>query len=235
MTGLWGQAPERCRSARPRVKSSGSQRVPPKTKRNAQPVLQTRPARRLPGGRPGWAAPAPKPAPAQRPPESGPGLTIRALGVPSRTGHERSRAVNHGSCRSALSSQFGVGAGSSLALPTVPSKLMTVGPHWGHIPPEDHGQQRTLAVDRPRSSALPFGHNRRSSEHPGSLSHGGSRLGPRSTCDRGAWARPRPRFGKTGKHDSGFRPPSPVGVRWVVDQPRSLLDECSTFSVQFPD
>jgi hypothetical protein len=44
----------------------------------------------------------------------------------------------------------------------------------GHIPPEDHGQQQTLAVDRPRSSACPFGQNRRSSNHPGSLSHGGS-------------------------------------------------------------
>jgi hypothetical protein len=31
-------------------------------------------------------------------------------------GHERSRAVNHGSCKSALTSQFGVGAGPSLAL-----------------------------------------------------------------------------------------------------------------------
>ena len=142
------------------------------TKRTAQPVLQTRPAGRLPGGRPGWAAPAPKPALAQRPPESGPGLTIRALGVPSR----RTRAVNHGSCRSALTSQFGVGAGPSLALDSA-FQARDPGPHRGHIPPEDHGQQRTLAVDRPRSSARPFGHNRRSSEHPGSLSHGsGHRL-----------------------------------------------------------
>jgi hypothetical protein len=42
---------------------------------------------------------------------------------------------------------------------------------------------------------------------------------PRPAGDRGAWARPRPRLGKTGEYDSGFRPPSPVGVRWVVDQP----------------
>jgi hypothetical protein len=61
---------------------------------------------------------------------------------------------------------------------------VTVGPHRGHIPPEDHGQQRTLPVDRPRSSAGSFSHHRRSSDHPGSLSHGGSRLSldPRWVC-----------------------------------------------------
>ena len=168
MTGLLGQAPERCRSARPRVEARGRSVCRRNQAQRATGATDA-PCGALPGGRPGWAAPAPKPALAQRPPESGPDLTIRALGVPSR----RTRAVNHGSCRSSLTSPFGVGAGPSLAS-TVPSKLVTLGPHRGHIPPEDHGQQRTLAVDRPPSSALPFGHNRRSSDQLDSLSHGGS-------------------------------------------------------------
>jgi hypothetical protein len=70
---------------------------------------------------------------------------------------------------------FGLLAGQ-LFPSAVPSKLMTMGPHRGHIPPEDHGQQRTVAVDQPCSSARPLGHNRRSSEHPGSPSHGGSQV-----------------------------------------------------------
>ena len=134
--------------------------MPPKTKRNAQPVLQTRPAGRLPSGRPGWAAPAPKPALAQRPPESGPGLTIRALGVPSR----RTRAVNHGSCRSALTSQFGVGAGPSLALDsafqardigaTSHRKITDNSGHWRSTDPPAQPSLSVIIAGRPTSSTL---------------------------------------------------------------------------------
>jgi hypothetical protein len=88
----------------------------------------------------------------------------------------RSLTDNDGRWQENLTCGIGVASGVN-GLPDAPSKLVTVGPHRGHIPPEDHGQERTLTVNRPRSSARPFGHNRRSSKHPDSLSHGGSRLG----------------------------------------------------------
>jgi hypothetical protein len=49
-----------------------------------------------------------------------------------------------------------------------------VGPHRGHTPPESHGQHRTTAATQHRSSAALLDQYRRSSDHPGSLSHGGS-------------------------------------------------------------
>jgi len=107
-------------------------------------------------------------SPAQRPPESGPGLTIRALGVPSRTGHERSRAVNHGSCRSALTSQFGVGAGPSLALdstfqardpgatsgPHPIGRSRTTAGHWRSTDPAAQPSLSVIIAGRPISSTL---------------------------------------------------------------------------------
>jgi hypothetical protein len=84
MTGLLGTGPRAMPLRAAPGGSSGPQRVPPKTKRNAQPVLQTRPA-----GPAKWSLrlgrTCTQPALAQRLPESDPGLTIRALGMPSRT------------------------------------------------------------------------------------------------------------------------------------------------------
>src|SRR5215213_8306972 len=73
ITGLLGTGPERCRSARPRVKSSGPQRVQ-RTQRNAEPVLQTpvaRPTGRLPSLQ--------THSPARTFAAEGPGTTGRAL------------------------------------------------------------------------------------------------------------------------------------------------------------
>src|SRR5215213_11763729 len=94
MTGLMGTGPRAMPLRAAPGEKLGAAACAAETKRNAQPVLQTRPAGRLPSGRPGWAAPAPKPALGQRIPESGPGLTIRALGVPLRTGHEWSTTAH---------------------------------------------------------------------------------------------------------------------------------------------
>ena len=130
-------------------------------KRNAQPVLQTRPA----GGPAKWSLrlgrPAPNPALAQRLPESGPGLTIRhALA----NGHERSRAVNHGSCRSALTSQFGVGAGPSLALDsafqardpgaTSHRKITDNSGHWRLTDPTAQPSLSVIIAGRPSTRVL---------------------------------------------------------------------------------
>jgi hypothetical protein len=92
-------------------------------------------------------------------------------------GYERLRAVNHGSWRSALTSPFDVGAGPALPLGSAfqaRDRGATIGAH-------STGGSRTTADTggRPsRSSAAPFGQQHRSSDHPGSLSHGGSRLSP---------------------------------------------------------
>jgi hypothetical protein len=49
-----------------------------------------------------------------------------------------------------------------------------LGPHRGHTPPESHGQHRTTAATQHRSSAVLLDQHRRSTDHPTSLSHGGS-------------------------------------------------------------
>jgi hypothetical protein len=56
-------------------------------------------------------------------------LLLSLPAVPRRalvSGYKRLRPVNHGSCRSALTSRFGVGAGPTLALDRA-SKLVTLG------------------------------------------------------------------------------------------------------------
>jgi hypothetical protein len=58
-----------------------------------------------------------------------------------------------------------------------PSKLVTLGPHRCHILPDNNGQHRGTAVTQRRSSMALLNQHRRSSDHPGSLSHRGSRLG----------------------------------------------------------
>jgi hypothetical protein len=88
----------------------------------------------------------------------------RALGVPSRTGHKRSRAVNHGSCRSALTSQFGVGAGPSLALDsafqardigaTSHRKITDNSGHWRSTDPAAQPSLSVIIAGRPTSSTL---------------------------------------------------------------------------------
>ena len=57
----------------------------------------------------------------------------------------------------------------------------TTGPHQGHIPPERQGQHRSPAGGQRPSSAALFSQHRRSFDHPGSLSHGGSQ-GLKSPC-----------------------------------------------------
>jgi hypothetical protein len=84
MTGLLGTGPRAMPLRAAPGGSSGPQRVPPELSATRNRCYR-RTLRGLPSGRSGWAAPAPKPALAQRLPESGPGLTIRALGMPSRT------------------------------------------------------------------------------------------------------------------------------------------------------
>jgi len=49
-----------------------------------------------------------------------------------------------------------------------------LGPRWGRIRSEDHGQQRIATVSRPRRSAAVSKHSPRSTAYPDCLSHGGS-------------------------------------------------------------
>jgi hypothetical protein len=93
----------------------------------------------------------------------------RALCVPWRTdtgGQKRSTAAFG---QPALSCPSVLCQGEH-SCPGEPSKLVTVGPHRGHHPPDDHGQQRTQAVEQHSSSAASLSGNHRSSKHPGSLS-----------------------------------------------------------------
>jgi hypothetical protein len=53
-------------------------------------------------------------------------LLLSLPAVPSAGPSQRLRPVNHGSCRSALTSRFGVGAGPTLALDRA-SELVTLG------------------------------------------------------------------------------------------------------------
>src|SRR4029453_1495589 len=73
-----------------------------------------------------------------------------------------------------------------------------LGPHRGHTPPESHGQHRTTAATQHRSSAVLLDQHRRSTDHPTSLSHGGSQgfksphLHPTIAPAQGAWGHPVP-------------------------------------------
>ena len=79
-------------------------------------------------------------------------------------GHERSRAVNHGSCRSALTSQFGVGAGPSLALDsafqardigaTSHRKITDNSGYWRSTDPAAQPVLSVIIAGRPTSSTL---------------------------------------------------------------------------------
>jgi hypothetical protein len=163
MTGLRGQAPERCRSARPRVKSSGPRRVPPKSS-----ATRNRCSRRaLRGACQVVAQVGPHLHPSQPC-----AATTREWSWPNHpcprralaNGHERSRAVNHGSCRSALTSQFGVGAGPSLALDsafqardigaTSHRKITDNSGYWRSTDPAAQPSLSVIIAGRPTSSTL---------------------------------------------------------------------------------
>jgi len=48
--------------------------------------------------------------------------------------------------------------------------------HWGHTLPESYGQHRATTATQHRSSGALVGQHHWSSDHPGSLSHGGVAL-----------------------------------------------------------
>jgi hypothetical protein len=100
-------------------------------------------------------------------------LTARAISVPFRARRHRFAAVSHGNSRPL---DLGVlyYRCAAARMVRMGSLDRPVGPHRGDTPPESHGQHRTTAATQHRSSAALLDQYRRSSDHPGSLSHGGS-------------------------------------------------------------
>jgi hypothetical protein len=116
--------------------------------------------------------PSPKLVPSQ--PGRSRGRTHRhAISVPFRARRHRFVTVSHGHSRSSDLQRpyYRCVAARMVRMGSLDRPL---GPHRGHTPPESHGQHRTTAATQHRSSAVLLDQHRRSTDHPTSLSHGGS-------------------------------------------------------------
>ena len=158
--------------------------------------------------------PSPELVPSQ--PGRSRGRTHRhAISVPFRARRHRFVTVSHGHSRSSDLQRpyYRCVAARMVRMGSLDRPL---GPHRGHTPPESHGQHRTTAATQHRSSAVLLDQHRRSTDHPTSLSHGGSQgfksphLHPHPDDQRKRWS------------SSGSGGPRPRLRRWAHTERRCL-------------
>jgi hypothetical protein len=170
--------------------------------------------------------PSPELVPSQ--PGRSRGRTHRhAISVPFRARRHRFVTVSHGHSRSSDLQRpyYRCVAARMVRMGSLDRPL---GPHRGHTPPESHGQHRTTAATQHRSSAVLLDQHRRSTDHPTSLSHGGSQ------GFKSPHLHPQPRRSERRQRPAGGAHRM-LGPRWGRERPwegvrRRLGSGCRSWS-----